>query len=104
MLMFGEEAATFHMLHNMFYTYGFHSLACNAGEANMSIVDGQASRSLCGILASSNCLNYYGIRVALHRIAQTSPKDSIFHHGTREKADCTFASEHPLTRVVRGMY
>ena len=32
MLVFGEEAGTFHMLHNMLYNDGFHSLACNAGE------------------------------------------------------------------------
>ena len=32
--MFGEEAVTFHMLHNMISNDGFHSLACNAGEAN----------------------------------------------------------------------
>ena len=45
MLMFGEETITFHMLQNMLSNDGFHSLACNAGEANRSIVAGQASRS-----------------------------------------------------------
>ena len=45
MLVFGEEAITFHMLHNMLSNDGFHSFAYNAGETNMSIVAGQASRS-----------------------------------------------------------
>ena len=45
MLVFGEEAITFHMLHNMLSNDGFHSLACNAGETNRSIVAGKASRS-----------------------------------------------------------
>ena len=40
MLVFGEESITFHMLSND----GFHSLACNAGETNRSIVAGQASQ------------------------------------------------------------
>ena len=33
------------MLHNMLSNDGFHSLACNAGDAIRCIVDGQASRS-----------------------------------------------------------
>ena len=45
MLVFGEDAVTFHMLHNMLSNNGFHSLACNAGDANRFIVAGQASRS-----------------------------------------------------------
>ena len=44
MLVFGEEAITFHMLHIMLSNDGFHSLAYNAGETNRSIVAGQASR------------------------------------------------------------
>ena len=50
MLVFGEEAITFHMLHNMLSNDGFHSLACNAGETNRSIVAGQASRSFFCVL------------------------------------------------------
>ena len=45
MLVFGKEAITFHMLHNMLSNDGFHSLACNAGATNRSIVAGQASQS-----------------------------------------------------------
>ena len=33
------------MLHNMLPNDGFHRLACNAVEANRSIVAGQVSRS-----------------------------------------------------------
>ena len=44
MLVFGEETVTFHMLHNMLSNDRFHSIACNAGDANRSIVAGQASR------------------------------------------------------------
>ena len=50
MLVFGEEAITFHMLHKMHSNDGFHSLACIAGETNMSIVAGQASRSFFCVL------------------------------------------------------
>ena len=50
MLVFGEEAITFHMLHNMLSNDGFHSLACNAGETNRYIVAGQASRSIFCVL------------------------------------------------------
>ena len=50
MLVFGEEAITFHMLHNMLSNDGFHSLACNAGETNGSIGAGQASRSFFCVL------------------------------------------------------
>ena len=45
MLVFGEEAVTFHMLHNVLSNDGFHSLACNAGETIRYIVAGQSSRS-----------------------------------------------------------
>ena len=38
------------MLHNMLSNDGFHSLACNAGDANRSIVAGQASRSFFCVL------------------------------------------------------
>ena len=45
MLVFGEETVIYNMLHNIISNDGFHSIACNAGDANRSIVTGQASRS-----------------------------------------------------------
>ena len=50
MLVFGEEAITFYMLHNMLSNDGFYSFVYNAGETNRSIVAGQASRSFFCVL------------------------------------------------------
>ena len=50
MLVFGEEAVTFYMLQNTLSNDGLHSLACNAANANRSIVDGQGSRSILYVL------------------------------------------------------
>ena len=58
MLVFGVEAVTFHILHKMLSNYGLHSLACNAGDANMSIVVGQASRSFLCIGVILGCFQY----------------------------------------------
>ena len=43
MMVLGEDAVTFHMLQTVLSNHGLHSLACNAGEVNRSIVAGQAS-------------------------------------------------------------
>ena len=59
--MFGEEAVTFHILYNVRSNDGIHSLACNADEANRSIVAGQASRSFLCIGVILTCFHDSGM-------------------------------------------